>query len=316
MENILAVIDQTINKSTINDFREYLSNLPNYSKWMICSDYCIDDKNKPNDTATFTVMPYYDYLKDIQATILDAAPKDIKNTRSIKQDFINYHKSGYIFHFAFIFGKRGEHVLRDLTKEEMLSGLKEVIKNLEKWKINTPSNKEYFQKTITKAKALIQEINKKSFNLKLLKKIMITNLLAAYIAYLICRETKVEMIGWFSDRDEIINTFQGIVFDLFHMNHYGLCQRGNINDSKIKLVIGDPTQNDSNNKMWYDELNRLPDFITGTLSDYDFANNVVSKDKFVTMLEGCIADNDKISILKLYFEAGVMKCGRVAVNNI
>ena len=145
---------------------------------------------------------------------------------------------------------------------------------------------------------------------------MIINLLAAFTAYLLCKEANVEIIGWFSDRDDIINSFQGIVFDLYSMNHHGLCERDNISDSKIKLVIGDPTQNGRNNKMWYDELNRVPDFITGTLSDYDFSNNIVSKAKFSTMLEGCIADNDKISILKLYFDSGVLKCARIAVKNI
>jgi len=316
VNRILAVIEETVNKTTINDFRQYLSGLPTYSKWVICSDYCIDDPNKPNDTATFTIIPYYDDFNNIQTKISDIAPTDIKNTRSIRQDFLNYHKSGKIFHFAYIFGKRCNHVLKNHAKEDIVSYLNETIKMLEKWKINTPCNKDYFEKIIKKIKALIQESNKKSFNQNLLKKIMISNLLAAYTAYLLSKETKVEIIGWFSDRDEIISSFQRIVFDFFHMNYHCLCDRDKIDDSKIKLVITDPTQNGNKNKLWYDELNRLPDFITGTLSDFDFTKNIVSKAKFSTMLEGCIADNDKISILKLYLVSGAFKCERVMVNNI
>ncbi len=315
MEDVFGVIEETINKSTIDDFRKYISNLTGHTKWLICSDYCIDDKNKPNDTATFTVLPYYRDILYIQKNITKYAPTDIKKTRSVKDEFINYHKSGIIYHFSVIFERKPNHVLGHYTKDFMCLALANTIEMLNKWIINTPSNKEYFVKVIVKANNLLQEMNKKSFNLKLLKQILIINFLASYIAYIISRETKVTNIAWFSDRDAILDSYQNIVVDLFGMNHHGLCERDKIDGSKIKIFIGKPDNKENENQMWYDELIRLPDFITGTLSDYNFAEHLVSKPKFNSMMEGCIANNSNISILKLFFDSGLLKCSRITVDS-
>jgi len=313
MEDVLGVIEQTINKSTIDDFRKYISSLTGHTKWMICSDYCIDDKSKPNDTATFTVLPYYSDILDIQQNIAKHAPTDIKNTRSVTDEFINYQKSGLIFHFSVIFERKPNHVLGHYTKDFMRLALINTIEMLNKLVVNTPPNKEYFEKVIVKANNLLQKMDKKSFNVKLLKQMLIINLLASYIAYIISRETKVTNIAWFSDRDAILDSYQNIVVDLFGMNHHGLCERDKIDDSKIGIFVGKPDNKENENKMWYDELIRLPDFITGTLSDYNFVENLVSKSKFNSMIEGCIADNNNISILKLFFDSGLLKCSRITV---
>lgn len=311
MQDILKLIDDTVNKSTITDFKNYLKNLSGHTKWLICSDYCIDDKNKANDVATFTVLPYYDYLDKIQKEIFDNAPTDIKKTRTIKDTFIKYHRSGLIFHFSFIFGKKSNHILKILSKNDIITGLEQTISMLERWKINTPSNRDYFDLTINKLNLLKGEANRKSFNLKLMKNIMVISMITAYIAYLLCKVTNIEIIGWFSDRDKMIDAYNGISTDLFHMNHHGLCERDNIDSRNVKLLMAKPSTEDK--KLWYDELNKLPDFISGTLADWDISKNDVSKYKFISMLEGCIADNSNITILKLLYDSNLLVCKRVCV---
>lgn len=312
MQEILKVIEDTINKSSIKDFKSYLEGLKGQSKWLICSDYCIEDNNKANDIATFSVLPYYDYFHDIQNSILKKAPTDIKKTKIIRDSFVEYHRSGYIFHFSFIFGRKREHVLKESTKEDFVPAIKQTIDMLEAWEKNTPSQENYYQTSINKLKSLIQKMKANNFNLKLLKKILVVNLLASYIAYLLCREKNIEIVGWFSDRDDITIAYQGIALDLFHMNHHGLCERDSIEDSNTKLVIAMPSSA-SDEKLWFDELNKLPDYISGTLADYDFKKNYVSKDKFSKMLENCISENTKISILKLYLKSGMLRCSRILV---
>ncbi len=316
MEQFIELIEETIYKSTIKDLKRYLRRLAGCTKWLICSDYCLEDKKKSNDVAVFTVLPYYDYIDNIQKDISEKAPTDIKKSRLIRESFINYHKSGLIFHFGFIFGKRGKHIFKDLSREHILSLLKRTINFVEVLKKNNvPISADDLQEFTNKIKALIREAERKTFSLKLMKKIILINLLAAYIAHLLCRETDVKLVGWFSDRDDIINAYDEIAFDLFYMNFNALCERSKIDvDSNVRLMIAKPSTNE-NEKMWYDELNRLPDFIAGTLADWDIAKNHVSKDKFLTMIEGCIADSNNIAILKLYAE-WVWTCSRVGVNKL
>ena len=49
MDRVFSCIDKTINKSAINQFVNFLDNFSDVTKWFMCSDYCIGDKNKAND---------------------------------------------------------------------------------------------------------------------------------------------------------------------------------------------------------------------------------------------------------------------------
>ena len=46
MRRIIHLLEDTMNKSTIDEFRTYLNNLKRVTKWTIMSDYCFYDKNK------------------------------------------------------------------------------------------------------------------------------------------------------------------------------------------------------------------------------------------------------------------------------
>ena len=94
------------------------------------------------------------------------------------------------------------------------------------------------------------------------------------------------------------------------MNHHSLCERDTINSSKTKILFGAP-ENGEDGKVWYDEMNRLPDHIAGTLADWDIDNNKSTKTKFISMLEDCIADNPYLVILRLNLEPSLFQCSRI-----
>lgn len=58
MERVFQVLENTVNRSTINDFRIFTNRFHDVTKWFMSSDYCIDDKGKPNDVITFVIYPY------------------------------------------------------------------------------------------------------------------------------------------------------------------------------------------------------------------------------------------------------------------
>lgn len=313
MEDYVALLEETITKSTINDFRAYVKHNTGHTKWLICSDYCLDDKKKRNGIISFTLFPYYAFLDSIQRRIQQVAPEDIKKTNNINDEFLKFLKRKEFFHFCFIFENGVNHPFQSKPKDEIIKNINDIIQMLEKWKINTPINRDSFQETIKKLNHLKEEIPRASFNIKLFRNIMIVNILAAYIGYLLCREVTVELLGWFSDRDDMITAYRGIAFDFFSMNYHGLCEQSDINNSNTKLAIGIP-EADGKGGMWYDQINRMPDFLCGTLADLDLNGSDVLTGKFMKMLYGYVADNNRISVIRTYLDSDrKLNCARVVV---
>ena len=105
MEKIFSMINGTINKSAVVEFREFIKKYSNVTKWYVCSDYCFGDDSKPNDVVSFVIYPHdidiglkQDYIQSLQM-------KDLKKTRSINPDFCRFLHSGTFFSFNFILEK-------------------------------------------------------------------------------------------------------------------------------------------------------------------------------------------------------------------
>lgn len=58
MKRVFQALEQTMNKSSITQFRKFVNKYSDVKKWFICSDYCLDDKNKPNNVISFVIYPY------------------------------------------------------------------------------------------------------------------------------------------------------------------------------------------------------------------------------------------------------------------
>lgn len=184
----------------------------------------------------------------------------------------------------------------------------ELINMLKQWCVTTPSNKKYFMEVLDKINRLKREMNKPSFKFQILKYVMVVSLLAAYISSLINKETKVETIGWFSDRDSIFNFHDKLASDLYDINFHLFNTLNGLEEQKMDIIIGVP---EDSGKMWYDEMNRLPDYITGTLADWDLINNKTTKSKFNQVIEEVIANNNKVLIFKLQLTERLFSCSRI-----
>lgn len=277
------------------------------------SDYCLGDGSKPNEIVSFTIMPYDDYPDIIKNRILSLSPTDIKKKRAVNPNFIAYLKEKRLLHINFILGSR-----KGLTQAEGFSekdivilSIDKTAKMLDEWCNNTPSEADYFKGIKKKLNKTKNELSKKSNNYILFRDVTLISLLAGYLTYMFTKIGKAKMFGWFSDRDRLVDAYNKLAADLFVINHHALCERDSIDSSITQIVFGVP---ETDGKVWYDEMNRLPDHIAGTLADWNIENNSTTKSKFISMLEDCIADNPYLIILRLVLEPNNFRCSRILVS--
>lgn len=313
MKHVLDVVEETISKSALDDFKNYIKKLPMCKKWMIHSDYCIGDKNKPNDVVVFSVVPYVYELEDFKSLISSSIPRDIKETKIVSEKGINLLKSGLFFHFCFLLGKKKDLFKahsNDDEKANIRKALIETRKMISAWEGENGSQIEYYASIVENIDTLLREMESKGFNLKLLKNIMLISILGAYVAHLLTKEASAEVVGWFSDRDCITAAYNNIAHDFFHLNHHGLTERDSVDKTKFKIVIGVP-EDEPGSKMWYDPQNRLPDHVAGALADWNIPQNTVSKPKFTDMLSKCLIETPLFAIIKCHLKAEDFRCSRL-----
>ncbi|MCH5248408.1 MAG: hypothetical protein J1E98_00675 [Lachnospiraceae bacterium] len=296
MERAFTVIEETMNKSAITQFRNFTRKYQNVTKWNMCSDYCFDDKNKPNNVVSFVIFPYIVDFDDLNKVIEFMQPTDLKNCRTVSSSFCDFIKSGIFFSFNFVWGK---NCILDKWKDKqsMDRVIQDYIDLTELWQETTPKNAEYYKRLNKQLKVLQNNTNRKSFNYKLLGRIVGVTFLASYLKYLLLREIpNIEVFGWFSDRDAITIWNDEIYLVFYQMISHNLISNKLSSERSDKVM--DVVPGDMN--MFYDSLNRVADFICGAISDFNDSNGQVTGKKQCKLIEDAIADNDYLLIMKIY----------------
>lgn len=151
---------KTILSSHFPDFVEkwkrFQKQFKRVTSWYITSDYCLDDKKKPNDVMTFTVFPFcHPYL--LKEAIKNNLPKDIKDFTNLSDKAINYIKNSYYF-FTLAFVIEGKNEIFNLNTNKQL--LDKTIKLMEDW----PEKKR--EEFIHKMKKFRNYLNRKAIDKK------------------------------------------------------------------------------------------------------------------------------------------------------
>lgn len=300
----LTAFNDTFYKSSYTDFKKFFLDNKDVKKWMICSDYAIGDKKKKNDVVTFTFYPYIVDHQLLQRAIKALAPKDLKNTRKINENFLAFVKEAPILNISVVLSRKRKLDYINNERDFFTISIDMIIKQLEYWVISTPESKEHFESLIKKMNELKTLVKSPSTNLKIIRDLEIISQLVAYLCLEINLIIDVEILGWFSDRDKLLEYKKAkfkspIIFDFINNLYHVLCENHSDKiNSKAKLFYGVPEQDGT---LFYDELNKIPDYICGTLADYDTQKNKISHQKFNTMLTSFFIDNPKNLIFKLDF---------------
>lgn len=279
---------KTILSSNFPDFvqkwKRFQNKFKQVNSWYIVSDYCLDDKNKPNDVMTFTIYPFTNpYL--LNNGIKQYLSKDIKDFKYLSEKAVSYIKEApYFFSLAFII--EGKNDVFKLNDNKQL--LDNAIKNMENW----PQKKK--EEFIHKMKRFRNYLNRKEVDLKTLSNISITvHIMSAIIEFLLIK-TNTKHILWISDRDKMTDFQDGIVSEFVRIYYANLLNK-RVSDHKVYDFWGGKDYD----KEVFDELVRIPDYISGAIASMDFDNVEKIPEKHYDLFDKSIVDNERIYIMHI-----------------
>ena len=279
---------KTILSSNFPDFvqkwKRFQNKFKQVNSWYIVSDYCLDDKNKPNDVMTFTIYPFTNpYL--LKNGIKQHLSKDIKDFKYLSEKAVSYIKEApYFFSLAFII--EGKNDVFKLNDNKQL--LDNAIKNMENW----PQKKK--EEFIHKMKRFRNYLNRKEVDLKTLSNISITvHIMSAIIEFLLIK-TNARHILWISDRDKMTDFQNGIVSEFVRIYYANLLNK-RVSDHKVYGFWGGKDYD----KEVFDELVRVPDYISGAIASMDFDNVEKIPEKHYDLFDKSIVDNERIYIMHI-----------------
>ncbi|MDH4552735.1 hypothetical protein [Pseudomonas sp. BN607] len=296
---LLFHLDETFSKSSDKLLADYLDSYSDVKKWIIVSDYVIGDKKKPNDTVVFSIIPGDVDIEKIFSTIDRMAPVDIKKTREVSGEFLEFLSNGPVFNICIKLNKN-----RKLHSDERSyhnAKINSIIAQLEIWCRTTPERQSDYIQSIKKLKAVQKIINSPAPNYKQFRDIEVVSTLAAYFMAKITSRINTKLIGWFSDRDAMLSfkhdKIGNYLFTCTEYLHYTITLNSQ-NEYHGEITFGVP---EAEGKMWYDSLIRIPDLLAGTFADYDYKDNKLTHDKYVPVVENLFTAEKRNIFFRLDF---------------
>jgi len=279
------VLEKTFSKSLIQDLEAYyFPEVKDFKKWMCFSDYCFDDPNKPNNVMTFSLMPYIDDIGELSDFIRTVAQKDIKNTRKVNNAYINFLEKYPLINFAFILNHKKKILGQSANSvvEFLKASFNRIKQHYQVWIESQPEKTDHYRSIIKKLDKTIRQVEQQK-KIKQVAEMFLVTYIGAFVSSLIVKKTQLEIFGWFSDRDAIHEVSDQLSANLFEYFLFNFSDAHN-----YQYVTASATSLD---KPFYDQLLKIPDYITGTLADFNFGEGTISKDKFDTVLTDYMADN-------------------------
>lgn len=314
MHNFLSHFDETFNKSSHVFFSDFFRKNRDVSKWMVFSDYALNDKNKPNDVITLSILPYVGNFDKISDQIEKLSFKDVKKLKRVNAEFLEFINESEILNISVVLDK--DMVLDPFSEREALKTCYKTALNQVNYWIESEGQKENYLRLKKAYKVMLDEVSRKGVNLRNVRNIEIVSNLIAYITFQVCLSSKVDIIGWFSDRDSMLTHKNGkfsmpVIFDLAY-NLFHVLMSSKDENYVERFVFGLPEQTGN---LWYDSFNRIPDLIAATLADFDYKKNFCSHDKFIPVIENVITNKEKniiykVSTLNDGFQAGYLSFAR------
>lgn len=299
--NIMVEIYENFSKSEyLNTFIQQNNNV---TSWFVFSDYCLDDKNKPSNIMTFSIVALQereDFIK-VGKVLELLQRKDIKKSASISPAFLDFISLLPIFNVSLSL-PNNRNFIKAYNFDE-ITFLKMRYKSLENYYYRASvlpiANNSEKSKIVNDLRHVQRKFSSKSISLSMFRDIEIVNAAVTSIFTLISNvhHNKHLKLFWVSDRDALLtfdksNLSSPLIFSLIFASYHSL--------SANKHTVGFFNHLD-NKKPELDHFNRIPDIVSGTLADMN--NTTVSKEKFVNVLRDYLTLKERNYITKLYFDS-------------
>lgn len=301
MKDMIEFIQKELRAQESREVIEaYLKKTGYPKKWVLLTDYCLDDPNKAN-VITFVLLFFRteEEHKAMEEKILKLQKSDIKHTRYISNRLMRYLRRLPVFSFSFILDDRMK-LFGETTADQqnaVLANLTEIRDCYQKWLATAP-NKDvinYYQDCIKKLDAQIKIVTQGKKIGQHVDILLTTILGTLYTAEIVKDIPNLQIVGWFPDRDKITQSCNEIAIPIFHCLLYGY-----LGGKNVQLPVADPK---ITGKPFYDAMNRIPDDICAAVADYDFSHPGISKEKFSHVLHELMAGNPFVRVHRLTKDA-------------
>ncbi len=267
-EGLAAALDGTFNGSITSDLTCYIASLKHKQRWVITSDYCLGNKRKFNDCFAYTAFPGGPDFDKLKSSIVAALAKDWKDVSKLDASAVQYLRDGGHFQFNFIvdrkrplFGANGDEELAVLRAD-----FEHIVSMIDSW-----PNLDQHSNLYKRFKELKQKVQAKNFNLKHFKNVYLASLFAAYVSWVFVKGAGARTVGWFSDRDSITTSYDGLSYYFYHVILAWLC----LPDSLSEPEVMTPSTASPKGGIWYDPYIRIPDYFAGGYSSWNLQTNKI-----------------------------------------
>jgi hypothetical protein len=197
------------------------------TKWIIATDFCVEDLVRPNDSFAFVILPAGERFSETNAFLEKIPKRDLKQVKRTPQSIIRLLRKGREFSICFV-ADRARRLFSDADLARR--SLDETIAMMKNWKNASECND-----IIQQFERARNDANKKSLNFKLLSNIILTASIAAFVAAPLSKHGTVELLGWVPDRDKITEAYDKIGQTMFWVNVSAICQQFEIREPKLGL---------------------------------------------------------------------------------
>lgn len=307
--HLANILLETLRKSSQVDAVEHLASIPFGANWFLFSDFCLEDDNKVSDTIVFSCFAYHAEIPVVNEFVKRVQPTDLKRTSTVNNEFLAYIGSPVFFHNSLILRKRDRFLRETLARGIMTQQLQDLCKLIDSWRENIAGHEVYFDNVGKKLAEILHKCNAKGFSWKLLRKIFIVSSMAAVLTQELSKVKGAPMVYWISDRDAIVEKFDGVVLDLMFVF---LCLLILENDhatqfTPVRMLNVPKIYFNTSKKNTIDDfegLIRVPDFIAGIVSELNGRDVDFRHTKYDKLFYDGLVDSPNHSIIAIDEEPG------------
>lgn len=301
LKDMIEFIQKELRKQKVRDvIEEYLKKTGYPKKWVLLTDYCLDDPNKAN-VITFVLLFFRSEEEHVamEQKILKLQKSDIKHTRYISNRLMRFLRKMPVFSYSFILDDRVK-LFGDTAADQQKAvetNLTAIRDCYQAWLKAAPNNDvvNYYQTNIKKLDAQIKIVSQGKKIGQHVDILLTTALGALYTAEILKNVPDLQIVGWMPDRDKITQSCNEIAIPIFHCMLYNL-----LGGKDVQLPVADPK---ITGKPFYDAMNRIPDDICAAVADYDFSHPGITKEKFSHVLHELMAGNPYVRVHRLTKDA-------------
>ena len=308
----MMAFDDTFSKSAEQEMTAFISQYDSLaeSKWYFASDYCLNNPDKKHSVIAFSLFPHLLGFDKFNALMDANIPQDFKETLSMSEAQAKLLASIPAFHVAVVFSKDFA-ISDDPAKEHstMVAILEAYVRMLNEWvSADDVGMAEAYQKREKLMVRLLKNMKSRPDKawtsasgkhiVAMRNAIIITNLFAS-LAQRLLRQSPNALFGWLPDRDAIMQwpdaKVKGVVHDIASDYIHIHCQDEGLTYDPRHYVAFLP---DEEGDLWYDYINRIPDYVAGVISQMDLAAGEVPN-RLVTLRDEFVADNQHLVIVQI-----------------